>query len=251
MGWFILIMIIGGIVGAIYLGIKQADENAAEALRIDKSIREDFDIDELYISPTNHAFIGINFDQQTLALGDASFRKEFLFSEVASVDVIRNGASVSSTNRGSQLLGAAVGGIALGGIGLLAGALSGSTRTIDRTNEIGLKIVVDDRVKPVHYIQMFKWADTKGLDSGHPVIKSVAEFAEKWNAYVVNGMRKAAQAHEGHLRLTEAPNSSAPMTSSYADQVKQLWDLHQAGALSAEEFQQQKALMTAMPQRTD
>lgn len=246
MVWFIVIVVVLVLVGAVIAGVNQANENAAKAASVDKTIREEFDIDELYVSPTDQSFLGISFDRNMLVIGDAGFRKEYMFSEVASVDIIKNGASVTSTNRGSQLLGAAVGGIALGGIGLLAGALTGSKRTMDRTNEIAIKIVVDDRVKPLHYIQMFKWPDKKGLESDNALLKPTIEQADRLNAHLVNGMRKAAQAREDQLRV--AAPAAVPLlgTASYADQVKQLWELHQAGALSAEEFQQQKALLTPL-----
>lgn len=196
------------------------------------------------MSPTDQGFIGFSFDRNMLVLGDPNFSKEYLFSEVATVDVIKNGASVTSTNRGSQLLGAAVGGIALGGIGLLAGALTGSKRTMDRTSEIGIKIVVDDRVKPLHYIQMFKWVDKKGLESDNAILKPTIDMADRLNAHLVNGMRKAAQGREDDMRLASPATAPLLSSTSYAEQVKQLWELHQAGALSAEEFQQQKALLT-------
>lgn len=241
MFWLVVIVFVLMIVVGIGVGINQANENAAKAASIDQAIREQFNIDELYVSTVDQSFLGFSFDRKMVVIGDPNFRKEYMFSEIASVDIIKNGASVTSTNRGSQLLGAAVGGIALGGIGLLAGALTGSKRTMDRTSEIAIKIVVDDRVKPLHYIQMFKWPDKKGLESDNALLKPIIEQADRLNAHLVNGMRKAAQNREDELRLVAPAN--VPLLGTYADQVKQLWELHQAGALSAEEFEQHKALL--------
>lgn len=246
MFWVIVVGIVIVVLVSIGAGISQANENVAKAATVDKTIREQFDIDELYVSTVDQSFLGFSFDRNMLVIGDAHFSKEYMFSEVASVDIIKNGASVTSTNRGSQLLGAAVGGIALGGIGLLAGALTGSKRTMDRTSEIAIKIVVDDRVRPLHYIQMFKWPDKKGLESDNALLKPTVEQADRLNAHLVNGMRKAAQNREDELRLVAPASVPLLATASYADQVKQLWELHQAGALSAEEFQQQKALLAPL-----
>ncbi|MFN3536511.1 MAG: SHOCT domain-containing protein [Brevundimonas sp.] len=240
MFWTILIIIAGVIVVAVMTGVHQAKESAEKTASLDKSVREEFDIDELFVSQTDQSFVGFSFDRNMVVLGDPNFRKEYMFSEIASVDIIKNGASITSTNRGSQLLGAAVGGIALGGIGLLAGALTGSKRTMDRINELAIKITVDDRVKPLHYIQVFKWHDKKGLEVESMLVKPSIEQADRLNAHFVNGMRRAAQLLPAASTLGVIQTSSA----SYAEQVKQLWELHQAGAISAEEFQQQKSLLS-------
>jgi hypothetical protein len=45
------------------------------------------------------------------------------------VDLLRDNNVITSTNRGSQLAGAVFGGIVLGPLGALAGALSSNTQT--------------------------------------------------------------------------------------------------------------------------
>lgn len=240
MEWFIVIAILLLLFFVVVFYEVKSEERVAG---IQKILKEEFRVDELYVSREDESFLGISFDRNTLVIGDPNFRKEYMFSEVASVDIIKNNTSVTSTNRGSQLLGAAVGGIALGGVGLLAGALTGSKRTKDRTNEIAIKIVVDDRVKPIHLIKLFNWHDKNGLEDDSDMLKPYIELADRFNAHLANGMRKAAQIREDQFRVS-AP-AAVPLLSSttYAEQVKQLWELHKAGALSVEEFQQQKALL--------
>jgi hypothetical protein len=228
--------------GAVIYQVK-LDERVA---RTQKSLRETLNIDEVYVSRYDWSFLGIRFDRNMLVIGNPKFRKEYMFSEVASVDIIKNNVSVTSTNRGSQLLGAAVGGIALGGVGLLAGALTGTKRTKSRTKEIGIKIVVDDRMKPIHYIKLFTWHEKNRLEDDSDLLEPVVALAERFNAHLVNGMRRAAQAREEQLRVSAPAMTPLPTTTTYAEQEKQLWDLHLAGALSMEEFQQQKALLAPL-----
>jgi outer membrane lipoprotein SlyB len=58
---------------------------------------------------------------------------------------------ITSTDRGSQLVGAAIGGIAFGGLGALAGALSGKTNSRNLVNGLALRIITDDGTYPVTF----------------------------------------------------------------------------------------------------
>ena len=163
--WAFLIIVALSVMLAIVMGVNQANDAAEKASALEKSVRDEFDIDEMTVSTVDQSFVGFSFDRNMIVLGDPGFRKAYMFSEVSAVDVVRNGASVTSTDRGSQALGAAVGGMALGGVGLLAGALTGPKRTVDRISELGIKITVDDRVRPVHHLRLFKWPGKKGVEA--------------------------------------------------------------------------------------
>lgn len=240
MFWVIVLLVVGIIVIFVMSAFQQSSEQLKRTNDRMNRIRAEHDLDELWISPYDQSLLGFKFGRQTMLIGRIDWEKEYLFSEIAAVDVIKNGASITTTNRGSQLLGAAVGGVALGGIGLLAGALTGSKSTVDRIQEIKLKITVDDHVSPLHYISMLAWPDPKGLESGNAMVKLAIDQTDRLYAHILNGMRAAAKdvpmAHEVRPMLT----------TSTGDQVKQLWELHQAGALTLEEFQAQKARLIGL-----
>jgi hypothetical protein len=241
--WGILIILAVLFVFAIAVGVMQGNETAEKVSALEKSLRDEFDIDELFVSSVDQSFVGFSFNRNMIIVGDPAFRKEYMLSEVASVEVIQNGASVTSTNRGSQALGAAVGGIAFGGVGLLAGALTGSKRTVDRVSELAIKITIDDRVRPLHFLRLFKWHDKKGVEADNFCLKPWIETADRINAHFVIGMRKATES-TAQLAAPAAKRLASPM--SYAEQIKQLWDLHQAGALSADEFERQKTVLAPL-----
>jgi hypothetical protein len=71
------------------------------------------------------------------------------FDELVSIEVVSNGRTITKTNRGSQVLGAAVGGLALGGVGAIIGGLSGSTRADEKTTSVVLRLITKDIDHPL------------------------------------------------------------------------------------------------------
>lgn len=111
--------------------------------------------------PDTQAF-GIAWAEDAVILGDTVETAEpisFAVIRDANIEVdgdnVTETRSTSSTNRGSQLVGGAVGAAALGPVGLLLGGLSGSSTTTGRSVEtrkiksIKLVIRVSDRKAPV------------------------------------------------------------------------------------------------------
>ena len=101
-----------------------------------------FDDFELW-SNVDFSYISIDFGEEKITLGKAAndsirhddYESSYKFAQIAQVELISNEAVITSTNRGSQLLGAAVGGVAFGGLGAVVGGLSGSSRS----SEMGSK----------------------------------------------------------------------------------------------------------------
>lgn len=238
--FIVILMVITAVIAwAVWAGLKAESNRLAkiEARRLE--IMQQYGSDEAFASDTDGSLIAFSFDRGVIVLGDLTFAKEYMFSEVSSVEMLRNGASITSTNRGSQLIGAAVGGIAFGGLGMLAGALSGSSKTVERVRDITMKITVDDNVRPIHVLKIYQSTDPKGVDPNSLQIKPHIEKADRINAHMVNGIRKADK-----VRELPAPASVPLLASSYGDQVRQLWELHQVGALTLEEYQDQKARLS-------
>ncbi|GAJ95858.1 hypothetical protein [Rhizobium rhizogenes] len=120
------------------------------------------------IDPTSNRFV----------LTDSERLKVFSFSDLIAVEVMKNGTSISVTNRGSQAAGAAVGALLLGPVGLLLGGVTGSKRNIQKIEQLSLKIFTNDLVKPVYEIVFFSG---KPLDPRSTLIKKASEELDTWH----------------------------------------------------------------------
>ncbi len=97
-------------------------------------------------------------------------------SALRGAEVVEDGTTVSSTKSG--LTSAVVGGLALGGLGLVTGAMLGKRTTKSKTDlsEIVLKIQVSDRANPVYRLSLFKTA--KPIDRSSDRAKQAIRKAE-------------------------------------------------------------------------
>jgi hypothetical protein len=77
------------------------------------------------------------------------------FGSVLAAELIEDGVTVEKTNRSSQLVGAALGGIALGVPGMLIGGLSGSSTAEAKIRRCELRITIDDFTAPTHTLAFF------------------------------------------------------------------------------------------------
>lgn len=227
MGVLIFIIIVGAIIWLAKKGMEQAALNKA-AQDAFRSQHAGWDI---YIAPFNQAVIALNHEQRAIVLGTIAAHRTYPWTSIASVDVIRDGSSITSTNRGSQLMGAAVGEVLLGPLGLLIGGVTGSKRTLQRVSQIGIKIIVDDRHTPIYTIDFLR-VPGNGADPKNKLVKDAAQRAEHVHALLVNAIRNSsAQSATPQRQISER---------SAADRIDQLWKLKEAGALTDGEFQQQK-----------
>ena len=140
--------------------------------------------------------------------------------------------SLVKTNRGSQVAGAAVGGLLLGPVGLLLGGLTGSTRSEGRVKRLVLRIVTTDFAKPNHDILLYKSASSKGDVKTSIILKEPLRIAETWHSRVTVLIRDA-----GSMAAPAVPPIGAV---SVADEVRKLDALRREGLLTDDEFQQQK-----------
>lgn len=228
MGYVILIIFIGALIWLV----KKARQQAA----LNQAARDAFKAEhagwDIFIAPFDQGVVAFGHDNRAIVIGTVKAHKQYPWSAIASVDVIQNGASITSTNRGSQIMGAAVGEVLLGPLGLLIGGVTGSKRTIQRVSQIAIKIIVDDRATPVHTITFLRLPGT-GADPNNRLVRDAAQRAEHVHALLVNAIRNSAmQARIGAPHLEER---------STADRIDQLWKLKETGALTDQEFQDQKA----------
>jgi hypothetical protein len=234
MGVLFVIIIIGAVIWLVKKGMEQAALNKAAT----DAFRAEHAGWDIYIAPFEQAVIAINHDQRAIVLGTTKTHKRYAWASIATVDVIRDGTSITSTNRGSQLMGAAVGEVLLGPLGLLIGGVTGSKRTTQRVSQIALKVIVDDRYNPIYSIQFLK-VPGSGADPSNKLVKDAAHRAEHVHALLVNAIRNSSL-------QASSPNPQIAQRS-VADRIDQLWKLKEAGALTDIEFEQQKAQVLGVP----
>jgi hypothetical protein len=153
------------------------------------------------------------------------------YKNLLSSEIFEDGSAVTKTVRSSQLGGALIGGLALGGVGAIIGGLSGKTKTSGKVKRIDLRITVNDTQSPLHDVN-FLILETK---QNGIIYQNAMKTARHWHGLVEVLIKRAdMEDREGHSAASE------PRHASVADELKKLAELRDSGVLSAEEFQQQK-----------
>lgn len=193
---------------------------------------------DIYTAPHDRGVIALNHETKRIVVGQVTNYIEHPWSDINAVEIERNGQSIQQTNRGSQVMGAAVGAMLLGPLGLLMGGMSGSKRQKERVNELSLKILIDDRSAPVHRIVFFRMKGS-GVDASSILLKEPARKMEHFHALLSNAVRS-------DHRTTFAPQFRTPLIGeSPEERIGKLWDLRQAGAITESEFTTQKLAILA------
>lgn len=123
----------------------------------------------LLLDPEGHQFAIWRFDGE---------HRKYEFDQLVAVEIERNGSALELTNRGSQAMGAAVGGALLGPVGLLIGGLTGSKRQEERIKTLVLKIYTNDLHNPVSRVTFFKHPGGRKADA--PEVQAAIEMLEDW-----------------------------------------------------------------------
>ena len=76
--------------------------------------------------------------------------------DIVSVELIEDGKTISKTNRGSQLFGAAIGAVTFGAVGGIIGGLSGASRSTNNVSKNSIHIFTRDIDVPFVEIRVFE-----------------------------------------------------------------------------------------------
>jgi hypothetical protein len=114
------------------------------------------------------------------------------FDQLVAVDVERDGSAIQKTNRGSQIAGAAVGGVLLGPVGLLLGGLSGSKRSEEAVKRLALKLYTNDLHAPMTEIIFFQ--SGSGVKANALPVREAARQLDEWYGRFQTVLRAQQQA---------------------------------------------------------
>ena len=187
------------------------------------------------VSMDRKSGLGLSDESGELALVGGHWEGVAVFTarEIISCEVFIDGQSDSRTNRGSQLGGAVVGGLLLGGAGAIIGGLSGSKRTTKKISSVELRITVDDSNNPLHDVILLD----EILNAKDERAKMIVTTARTWHARIAALMRHADVPAEADL----ATFSAATAPQSVADEIEKLFNLRERGLLTQSEFDHLKS----------
>jgi hypothetical protein len=105
------------------------------------------------------------------------------FNDIIQSELIIDDQTVTSSNRGSQIVGMAIGGMLAGGIGALIGGLSGGKTTKQEIKNIELKLTINDMNNPNFRINFLSPLTKVGWSKDSVRVKNAFSEIEKWHGY--------------------------------------------------------------------
>ncbi|NOT83865.1 MAG: SHOCT domain-containing protein [Methylococcaceae bacterium] len=118
-------------------------------------------------------------------------------------------------------------------------ALSGKTQTSKKINRIELRLTVNDINNPLHNI-IFLNLNKKELIYDEKSKNEALQLVRRWYGIIEVVIKQANDKKEIGSLANELKIAPKLAIVSIADEIKKLADLHSAGILTLEEFQQQK-----------
>jgi hypothetical protein len=140
----------------------------------------------------NKPVVGIAIDGQSkqVCLINGESLRLVKYGDIIESEIITEGDTITKTSRASQLAGAAVGGLLLGGVGAIIGGVSGKKVTNKNVNDVWLKLLINDTSYPVHLIDFIdKIANTDVKTSPKIALKE----AQKWHDLISIIIKQAEQ----------------------------------------------------------
>jgi len=233
------ILVIGLVISVVLAVVAQVIITSNKTKAVDEHLGcfKDFSATQKVMGSDGNTGLAIDEQRKKICLIDHRQQEVtsrfFAYKDLLSSEISEDGATVTRTVRSSQIGGALIGGLALGGLGAVIGGLSGETQTSGTVKRIDLRITVDDTKNPLHDIN-FLYLETK---KGDFFYRKAIQEARHWHGLIEVLIRRA-DLEDKATNTNDAPRLPS---GSVADELKKLAELRDAGVLSIEEFQQQKA----------
>ena len=150
----------------------------------------DFDAADVYISRLTLTGIAIDTGRRELLLVDEKLYRRLPLSSVFECEILEDDCPLVDASLGRELAFAAVGGMAAGFGGALAGGLLGQISPIaGNVKKVVLRFVTDDLDRPSHDLVLLDRSHgNKGVKRDDVIYKEALEAAELWHSRVVGMM---------------------------------------------------------------
>ncbi|MCA1442356.1 hypothetical protein I6F07_19475 [Ensifer sp. IC4062] len=180
MDWIPYAGIIAAVVFLFLARAKREEAIAAHRRQTQSQLQEaGFEADLMCFGAAPGSLIALDPRGQRIALSQSATPAKILsFRDLVAVEVLQNGASITKTNRGNQVAGAAVGALLLGPAGLLIGGLTGTKKSVQLVDKLSLKIYINDLVSPVHEVIFFNQPKS---DPNSVLVKESAKLLDEWH----------------------------------------------------------------------
>jgi len=189
MWWIIAFGVIAVIVVAIIGAIADGEKKQAVTKYIETI--PDFAAQFVCVASDNTTALAIDDSAKRLCLvvrqGAQLLHRVIPYGELIASEVHEDGHVVSTASRSSQVAGAVVGGVLLGGVGAAVGALSGKRKETGRVSRVELRLMVESMALPTHTVA-FQSIETERNGVVHA---QASRLARDWQSRMESVIRQA------------------------------------------------------------
>lgn len=248
---FFPIFLIGGVViGAVLVSSWLKAREQTALIRAIRQDHEKFQPSHHFCGADNNTGLVLDAKRFELALYSNRGRKvgAFTHRELIRSEIVEDGGSVTSTNRVSQLAGAAVGAALIGGVGVIVGGLSGKKRSQQDVSKISVDVTLKSVDEPIWTVVL--------LDLKKPLLRSSTQVitalkaAKDIHALLSVFIRKADDedktSHSNQTQrpivadITNSPQLPTMDSGVFSDELAKLLQLKEQGVLDDSEFVEMK-----------
>lgn len=234
------------LIGILYANYQDKKRNKMKQNVIAKCEETGLKISQCYIGENMKTGIAFDESNKKLCLIDKTpsdfITRTIPYRDILSSEIIEDGINTIKTSRSSQVGGALVGGLLLGGVGAIVGGLSGSKSTsAEKVKKIELHITVNDTQQPRHVI-LFLNHETKKSGIQKFTYNKAIEDTRHWHSLISVLIKQADNEDKIVEKETAATiELAAPSIKiSIADEISKLVKLLDQNIITESEFRQQK-----------
>lgn len=147
---------VGLVLGVFVFLIFHASQKNTNQQRENEKWLNDNGFTKYFINFLTNDAIGIDYERSKIGIISKKQKNIFDFKNIVSVELIEDGKTISKTNRGSQLFGAAIGAVTFGAVGGIIGGLSGASRSTNNVSKNSIHIFTRDIDVPFVEIRVFE-----------------------------------------------------------------------------------------------
>ena len=219
--------------GAFY-SPKSMNSQTSNINTISKNIKnlKNYQSSNMIYSHNNNYALSIDNTNNKICIANTTTTKLYDYSDLLAAELIKDGESITKSERGSQVVGAVIGGILLGGAGAVIGGLSGKKTTTEVINSLELKLTFSNSTYGERFTFFRK---TNKNDDTKSYIYKANRWMDLMNTII---LKTEKENHENsHKKIDPAPSNSF----SIADEITKLKTLKDDGIITNAEFDAQKS----------